>query len=75
MVVEIISVVMNQRFRDFQTVQNSITKKKNKNNQEIERAVKNILPSCGATRMWFCHVECKLNRSIRYLVFLYLVSL
>lgn len=36
MVVEIISIVMNQRFRDFQTVQNSITKKKNKNNQEIE---------------------------------------
>lgn len=27
---------MNQRFRDFQTVQNSSTKKKNKNNQEIE---------------------------------------
>lgn len=73
MVVEIISIVMNQRFRDFQTVQNSITK--NKNNQEIERAVKNILPSCGATRMWFCHVECKLNRSIRYPVILYLVSL
>lgn len=73
MVVEIISIVMNQRFRDFQTVQNSITK--NKNNQEIERAVKNILPSCGATRMWFCHVECKLNRSIRYPVVLYLVSL
>lgn len=75
MVVEIISIVMNQRFRDFQTVQNSITKKKNKNNQEIERAVKNILPSCGATRMWFCHVECKFNRSIRYPVVLYLVSL
>lgn len=75
MVVEIISIVMNQRFRDFQTVQNSNTKKKNKNNQEIERAVKNILPSCGATRMWFCHVECKLNRSIRYPVVLYLVSL
>lgn len=75
MVVEIISIVMNQRFRDFQTVQNSITKKKNKNNQEIERAVKNILASCGATRMWFCHVECKLNRSIRYPDFLYLVSL
>lgn len=74
MVVEIISIVMNQRFRDFQTVQNSSTKK-NKNNQEIERAVKNILPSCGATRMWFCHVECKLNRSIRYPVVLYLVSL
>lgn len=74
MVVEIISIVMNQRFRNFQTVQNSSTKK-NKNNQEIERAVKNILPSCGATRMWFCHVECKLNRSIRYPVVLYLVSL
>lgn len=57
MVVEIISIVMNQRFRDFQTVQNSITKKKNKNNQEIERELLKIyyppveLPECGFV-MW-----------------------
>lgn len=48
---------MNQRFRDFQTVQNSITKKKNKNNQEIERELLKIYyppveqPECGFV-MW-----------------------
>lgn len=57
MVVEIISIVMNQRFRDFQTVQNSSTKKKNKNNQEIERELLKIYyppveqPECGFV-MW-----------------------
>lgn len=56
MVVEIISIVMNQRFRNFQTVQNSSTEKKKKSVDRERELLKLYYPpveqpECGFV-MW-----------------------
>lgn len=56
MVVEIISIVMNQRFRNFQTVQNSSTEKKKKSGDRERELLKIYYPpveqpECGFV-MW-----------------------